>query len=67
MPHEVLLPYPDFTKPFEMHADASNYQKIGAALHQGGKPKAFHLKKLNVAQLIKSSKDSWISKENGSV
>jgi hypothetical protein len=49
MGREVLLVYPDFEKPFEIHTDASDYQ-MGAVLHQEGKPIAFYSKKLNNQQ-----------------
>jgi hypothetical protein len=43
---EVLLAYPDFTKPFVIHADASHAQ-LGAAISQDNKPIAFYSRKLN--------------------
>ena len=46
---KVLLSYPDFSKPFEIHTDASDYQ-LGAVIHQDGKPIAFYSKKPNSAQ-----------------
>ena len=46
---EVMLAYPDFSKPFEIHTDASHYQ-LGAVISQGGKPVAFYSRKLNPAQ-----------------
>jgi len=46
---EVMLAYPDFSKPFEIHTDASHYQ-LGAVISQGGKPIAFYSRKLNPAQ-----------------
>ena len=46
---EVMLSYPDWTKPFIMHTDASDYQ-LGAVISQGGKPIAFFSRKLNSAQ-----------------
>jgi hypothetical protein len=49
MAREVLLSYPDFSKPFEIHTDASKYQ-MGAVLHQDNKPIAFYSKKLNSSQ-----------------
>jgi hypothetical protein len=49
MAREVLLSYPDFSKPFEIHTDASKYQ-MGAVLHQDNKPIAFYSKKLNPTQ-----------------
>jgi hypothetical protein len=47
---EVLLAYPDFNAPFEIHTDASKTQ-LGAVISQGGKPIAFFSRKLNSAQL----------------
>ncbi len=46
---EVMLAYPDFTKPFVIHTDASHYQ-LGAVISQEGKPIAFYSRKLNPAQ-----------------
>ena len=46
---EVMLAYPDFSKPFEIHTDASHFQ-LGAVISQGGKPIAFYSRKLNDAQ-----------------
>ena len=46
---EVVLAYPDFSKPFEIHTDASHCQ-LGAVISQGGKPIAFYSRKLNPAQ-----------------
>lgn len=46
---ETLLTYPDWSKPFEIHTDASDYQ-LGAVISQGGKPIAFFSRKLNKAQ-----------------
>ena len=46
---EVTLAYPDFTKPFQIHTDASHYQ-LGAVISQEGKPIAFYSRKLNDAQ-----------------
>lgn len=48
--HEVLLSFPQFDKPFEIHTDASKYQ-LGAVVAQQGKPIAFFSRKLNSAQL----------------
>ena len=46
---EVMLAYPDFSKPFEIHTDASHHQ-LGAVISQEGKPIAFYSRKLNPAQ-----------------
>ena len=46
---EVLLAYPDFSKPFVVHTDASDYQ-LGVVISQDGKPIAFISQKLNNAQ-----------------
>ena len=47
--HEVLLSYPDFNAPFEIHTDASKLQ-LGAVISQKGKPIAFYSRKMNSAQ-----------------
>ena len=46
---EVLLLYPDFNAPFDIHTDASKYQ-LGLVISQGGRPVAFYSRKLNPAQ-----------------
>ena len=46
---ELLLAYPDFNAPFEIHTDASKLQ-IGAVISQKGKPIAFYSRKMNSAQ-----------------
>jgi len=46
---EVLLSFPDYTKPFDLYTDASDYQ-LGAVLMQEGKPLAFFSRKLTGAQ-----------------
>ena len=46
---EVLLGYPDFNAPFEIHNDASKLQ-IGAVISQNGKPIAFYSQKMNSSQ-----------------
>ena len=46
---EVLLGYPDFNAPFEIHNDASKLQ-IGAFISQKGKPIAFYSRKMNITQ-----------------
>jgi hypothetical protein len=47
---DTLLAYPDFSKEFEIHTDASDYQ-LGATICQNGKPIAFFSRKLMGAQL----------------
>ncbi len=42
---EVVLVYPDFTKPFEVYTDASTMQ-LGAVITQGNRPIAFFNRKL---------------------
>ena len=46
---EVLLDYPDFNAPFEIHTDASKLQ-LDAVISQKGKPIAFYSRKMNSAQ-----------------
>jgi RNase H-like domain found in reverse transcriptase len=46
---ETLVTFPDFTKEFEIHTDASKLQ-LGACISQGGKPVAFYSRKLMPAQ-----------------
>ena len=46
---ETLLAFPDFTKPFHVHTDASKVQ-LGAYISQEGKPIAFYSRKLLPAQ-----------------
>ncbi len=46
---EVVLAYPDFTKPFEMYTDASTKQ-LGAVITQGKRPVAFFSQKLSGMQ-----------------
>ena len=46
---EVLLGYPDFNAPFEIHNDASKL-KLGAVISQKGKQIAFYSRKMNSAQ-----------------
>jgi hypothetical protein len=46
---EVMLAFPDFSQPFEIHMDASALQ-LGAVVAQNNKPIAFFSRKLNSAQ-----------------
>ena len=46
---DVMLSFPDFNKPFEIHTDASEYQ-LGSVIMQDRKPIAFYSRKLNSAQ-----------------
>jgi hypothetical protein len=45
----VLLAYPDFNAPFQIHTDACKTQ-IGAVASQNGEPIAFYSRKMNSAQ-----------------
>ena len=45
----MMLAYPDYSKPFVIHTDASHYQ-LGAVISQDGKPITFYSRKLNDAQ-----------------
>jgi hypothetical protein len=49
MAKETVVTFPDFTKEFEIHTDASKLQ-LGACISQGGKPVAFYPHKLQPAQ-----------------
>ena len=46
---EVMLAYPDYSKPFEIYTDASTRQ-LGAVITQGNRPLAFFSRKLSEAQ-----------------
>ena len=46
---EVLLAYPDFNVPFEIHTDASKLQ-LGSVISQKRKPIAFYSRNMNSAQ-----------------
>ena len=48
---ELLLAYPDFNAPFEIHTDASKLQ-LGAVISLKGKPIAFYSRKMNSANII---------------
>jgi hypothetical protein len=45
----VMLSFPAFNKPFEIHTDASDFQ-LGAVVMQERKPVAFYSRKVNPAQ-----------------
>ena len=49
MAKETLVTFPDFSKEFEIHTDASALQ-LGACISQDGKPVAFYSRKLQPAQ-----------------
>ena len=49
MAKETLLAFPDFSKEFTLHADASKVQ-LGAVISQEGRPIAFCSRKLNPTQ-----------------
>jgi hypothetical protein len=46
---EVVMAYPDFTKPFEIYTDASTMQ-LGAVITQGNRPITFFSRTLSEAQ-----------------
>ena len=46
---KMLLSYPDFTKPFDIHTDASDLQ-LSAVISQNKNPIVFYSIKLNPAQ-----------------
>jgi hypothetical protein len=46
---QTMLAFPDFSKPFDIHTDASDVQ-LGGVISQDGKPIAFYSRKLNPAQ-----------------
>ena len=46
---EVMLAFPDFSKTFDIHTDASHYQ-LGSVISQDGKPIAFYSRKLTETQ-----------------
>ena len=47
---DTLLAFPDFTKPFIIHTDASDRQ-LGAVITQDNKPLAYYSRKLSKAQI----------------
>ena len=47
--NEAMLAHADFSKPFDVHMDSSDYQ-LGGIVSQEGKPIAFFSKKLNWSQ-----------------
>jgi hypothetical protein len=49
MSGETLLSFPDFSMPFHIYADASDYQ-LGSVIMQDRKLLAFYSRKLNSAQ-----------------
>ena len=46
---ETILAYPDFSKPFNLHTDASN-QQLGTVISQNGKLLTLYSRKLNNTQ-----------------
>jgi hypothetical protein len=46
---EVVLAYPDFTKPFEIYTDAFTMQ-LGSVIAQGNRPIAFFSRKRSIMQ-----------------
>jgi hypothetical protein len=46
---EVMLTFPDFSKPFHIYTDANDKQ-LGAVITQDEKPIAFYSRKLNSAE-----------------
>ena len=46
---DIMLAYPNFSKKFVIHTDASDRQ-LGAVISQDNKPLAFYSRKLNSAQ-----------------
>jgi hypothetical protein len=46
---EVVLAYPEFTKPFKIYTDASTMQ-LGAIITQGNRPIAIFIRKLSEVQ-----------------
>jgi hypothetical protein len=50
MSRQVTLAYPDYSKPFHIHTDASKFQ-LGGIISQEDNPLAFYPRKLKQAQL----------------
>ena len=46
---QTVLTFPDFSIPFQIHVDASEYQ-LGGVVSQEGKPIAFYSRKLSQTQ-----------------
>jgi hypothetical protein len=49
MSEEIILTYPDWSMPFDVHTDASDKQ-LGAVISQNGKPIAFFSRRLSKSQ-----------------
>ena len=49
MSRRILLRYPDFTKPFSVYTDASDYQLVGVIMQENIHV-AFYSRKLNSVQ-----------------
>ena len=49
IPRQILLRYPDFTKPFMVYTDTSDYQ-LGGIIIKKNIPVAFYSRKLNSTQ-----------------
>ena len=47
--NEAILAHPDFSKPFDVHADSIKYQ-LGGVVSQENRPITFFSRKLNSAQ-----------------
>ncbi len=47
---EVVLAYPEFTKPFEIYTDNASTMQMGSVITQGNRPIAFFSRKLSVTQ-----------------
>ena len=57
---EVLLTYPNFNDPFEIHTDTSKLQ-IGAVISQKGNPIAFYSQNMNSAQQNNTTTEKELS------